>query len=481
MKTGRFLAFLFALAMRSTGWTQDAALESFLSDPSLANASISLSIKDACKGTPLLYYDSQKSLNPASVMKLITSAAALELLGPDHTFTTRVGYTGSFNRKSGILTGDIVIRGGGDPALGSARFEDHYGDFTSIWTEALSDMGIKKIKGRVITDDTYFDYLPAPAKWLWEDIGNYYGAGAFGLSVFENTYEIHLRTTSGSATPIITGIFPEECHHLIENRLVAEGNDDLGYVFAAPYIGNGWLTGTVPENRYDFILKASIPDPPQLVAAITDKKLREKGIRIEGAPISVRQLHSFISGDITAVTSIVSPKLGDLLKILNHESVNLYAEHLLKELGKLLLDTGTTTAGIEVVMNFLSVSDVNTEGIFMEDGSGLSPLNAISSEGITDLLTYMWSGGRYFREFYSSLPQAGEKGTVAKYFRDPVFNTNLRVKSGSMTRVRSYAGYITALSGKELAFCVIVNNFTGSPQKVVSLIESLLKQVILNN
>lgn len=481
MKTRRFLVFLFVAAVWPPGWSQDTALGALLSDPAMAHASMSLCIRDAVSGMPVLDYGSQKSMNPASVLKLITSAAALELLGADHTFTTGVGYTGRFNRNSGTLKGDIVIRGGGDPALGSGRFADHYGDFISRWADALSGMGIKKIKGRVITDDTWYDYLPVPAKWLWEDIGNYYGAGAFGLSVFDNTYEIHLRTTSGSATPMITGIFPEECRRLLDNRLVAEGNTDKGYVFAAPYIGNGWLAGSVPEDRDDFVLKASIPDPPQLVAEITDKKLREKGISIAGTPTTTRELVVFKGGEINPVASVVSPTLSEIVEILNHESVNLYAEHLLKELGKVFMDAGTTAAGIEVVMQFLSGSGVITDGMFMEDGSGLSPLNAISSEEMANLLIHMRTRGKYFREFYSSFPEAGQKGTIAKYFQDPVFNSNLRAKSGSMTRVRSYAGYFTALSGKEMTFCVIVTNFTGPSHRIVTLIESLLKQIILNS
>ncbi|MBW6502169.1 MAG: D-alanyl-D-alanine carboxypeptidase/D-alanyl-D-alanine-endopeptidase [Bacteroidales bacterium] len=481
MKKVRLLVFLFATAVWPRGWSQDEALEVFLSDPALVQASVSICIKDAVSGMRVLDYGSRKSMNPASVLKLFTSAAALELLGPDHTFTTGLGYSGKFNRNSGTLKGNIVIRGGGDPALGSGRFADHYGDFMSRWADALSDIGIKQIKGRVITDDTYFDYLPVPAKWLWEDIGNYYGAGAFGLSVFENTYEIRLRTSSGSATPLITGIFPEECRHLSDNRLVAEGNTDKGYVFAAPYSVNGWMAGRVPENRDDFVLKASIPDPPRLVAEITDKKLREKGIRIEGTPISTRQMVVFNEREITPVDSVVSPALSEIARFLNHESINMYAEHLLKELGKVFLDTGTTTAGIEVVMQFLSASGVNTDGMFIEDGSGLSPLNAIRCEEMVNLLIHMRTEGKYFSEFYSSLPVAGQEGTVAKYFRDPVFDSNLRAKSGSMTRVRSYAGYFTALSGKEMTFCIMVNNFTGSSQRVVTLIEALLKQIILNN
>ena len=161
--------------------------------------------------TVLFDYNSGISLAPASVMKLITSAAALELLGPEYTFKTTVGYTGTLNKRTGRLNGNIIIHGGGDPALGSKYFSDHYGDFLHNWVAEIRKTGIKKIRGRVITDDSYYDFLPVPAKWLWEDEGNYYGAGAYGLSVFDNTYEIHFQTFADSTLPVIKKFVPAEC------------------------------------------------------------------------------------------------------------------------------------------------------------------------------------------------------------------------------------------------------------------------------
>src|SRR5450759_2824912 len=179
-------------------FSQKSSIDTFLSDSSLIHASVSICIADPDNGEIIADYNSGKSLIPASVMKLITSAAALDLLGPDYTFKTTIGYTGSLNKRSGKLTGNIVIQGGGDPALGSKNFSDHYQDFLSSWVTEIKKLGVRKIDGRVVTDDSYYDFLPVPGKWLWEDAGNYYGAGADGLSVFDNTYEIHFKTLSDS-------------------------------------------------------------------------------------------------------------------------------------------------------------------------------------------------------------------------------------------------------------------------------------------
>ena len=176
-----FLSILIALPL----FSQEKAFKIFLADSALKNASVSFLVADADSFTTLYEYNSGKSLIPASVMKLVTTATALELLGPDYTFITTVGYTREVDKRTGILNGDIVIKGGGDPALGSENFEEHYGDFTGRWIEEIKKTGISKIRGKIITDDSYYDYQPVPGKWLWEDAGNYYGAGAYGLSLYD--------------------------------------------------------------------------------------------------------------------------------------------------------------------------------------------------------------------------------------------------------------------------------------------------------
>jgi D-alanyl-D-alanine carboxypeptidase/D-alanyl-D-alanine-endopeptidase (penicillin-binding protein 4) len=446
----------------------------------MVHASVSLCVADAESGSIVMEYNPGKSLIPASVMKLITSAAALELLGPQYTFKTKIGYTGSLNKRSGKLTGNIIIQGGGDPALGSKYFSDHYQDFLGSWVTEIRKLGIKKIEGKVVTDDSYYDFQPVPAKWLWEDAGNYYGAGVYGLSVFDNAYEIHFRTLSDSSQLFIKEIVPYECRYEFSNWLVAAGTSDEGYVFAAPYSTNGWLAGTIPVNREDFVLKASITDPPFLIAKMLNGKLEIAGINISGYPSTIRLEQNKLPDKIVPVAETISPHLTDIIEVLNHESVNLYAEHLVKELGKKYKNNGSTNTGIEVIKDFLNDAGIKTEGMFIEDGSGLSPLNAINTRELVNLLIYMKSRGTYFPEYYSSLPEAGKEGTLTDYFKDPVFNSRLKAKSGSMTRVRSYAGYLTTLSGKEMIFSIIVNNYTGPSQKVISDIEEIIKEIILN-
>ena len=477
----RIIFFFFSITCLTVcSYSQEKSAETFLADSSLTHASVSLCVADAKTGEIILDYNSGISLTPASVMKIITSAAALEILGPGYTFKTTVSYNGSLNKRSGTLKGNIIILGGGDPALGSGYFSDHYKGFLDSWVTEIKKLGIKKIKGRVITDDSYYDFLPVPSKWLWEDEGNYYGAGAYGLSVFDNTYEIHFKTFSGSFSPVIKEIIPDECRFELSNFLVASGTTDEGYVFAAPYSKQGWLAGTIPVNQEDFVLKASITDPPLLLAKIMSQKIKAGGIKISDDPTTVRLEQNYKAEKSVPITETISPPLSDIIEVLNHESVNLFAEHLIKELGKKIKNVGSTASGAEVINEFLKGSGVDTNGMFIEDGSGLSPLNAVNTRELVRLLVYMKNKGKYFSEYYSSLPDAGKNGTLKNYFKDPLFDSRLKAKSGSMTRVRSFAGYFTTVLGKEMAFSIIINNYSGPSEKITSEIEDNIRDLILN-
>lgn len=473
--------FIAALSLLSIcSFSQELKNETLHADSALTHASVSLCVANANTGELMIDYNSVISLTPASVLKVITSAAALEMLGPDYTFKTTVGYTGKINKRFGTLRGNIILHGGGDPALGSQYFSDHYGDFVNSWISEIKKLGIKRIKGKIITDDSYYDYFPVPSKWLWEDEGNYYGAGAYGLSVYDNSYDVHFQTFYEGAPAIIKDVIPEECRIQLSNFLISAGNTDEGYLYSAPYSTTGWVAGKIPINQKDFILKASINDPPLLLAKVVTKKLKSSKVNVTGAPSTFRSDHKFQNEKVNPVTETISPSLAEIVSVLNHESVNLFAEHLIKELGKKFKNNGSTASGSEVITEFLLNSGIDINGLFIEDGSGLSPINAINTRELVRLLVFMKTKGKYFNEFYASLPDAGKNGTLKNYFKDPVFDSHLKAKSGSMTRVRSFAGYFTTKSGKEMVFSIIINNYSGPLKVITSGIEENIKDLILN-
>ena len=474
---------LFILILTTTVVSpgQGNSFDIFLADSSMSHASVSLCIINSETGERILEHNPSGSLTPASILKLVTTAAALEILGPEYAFRTQIGYTGSLNNLTGRLSGNLVIMGGGDPALGSDYFPEHYGNFINSWIGDIIKSGIKEINGRIICDDSRYDYQPVPGKWQWEDAGNYYGAGAYGLTVFDNECRIHFSTSLPGSVPEITKVEPAQYRYRFTNRLTALGNSDKGYIFSAPYSNSGWIAGTIPANADDFILRGSIADPPMLLAQMIHAGLDSAGIVITGEPSTTRLEGRSSGTHFITIAEKLSPPLKEIIRILNYESVNLYAEHLLKEMGLVMTDEGSTESGIKAIDRFFKKSGIDTGGFFIEDGSGLSRLNAVTSSGMVNLLRYMKKDSRYFADFFNSLPDAGKTGTLTSYFRDPVFDGRMKAKSGSMERVRCYAGYLDSMTGNELIFCIMINNFSGTSAEVIKSIENILKEAILSN
>lgn len=460
----------------------DNAIRDFVSDSAFRNAGVSICIRDIESGRVLAQHNKNMALTSASVMKLVTTGVALEILGPDYRYFTRVG-TVTVRRinKTKVY---IVIKGGGDPTLGSEYFSDHYGDFITEWAEAIiRETGLKEIDGCVIADASVFAYHPVAPGWSWADIGNYYGAGVHGLSAYDNMYRILFKTGGEGSKPEIFNIEPDIPELTITNDLKAYGNRDNGYIYLEPYGKNAFIKGSIPVWKDTFALKASISDPPQLLANQLNKKLRELGVKISEPPLTLRNFNPdpdrLGSSSINTLTE--SPPLSEIIHVTNRESVNLFAEALVWTLD--YVNTGYEGAylngGLKVIKEFLESKSVSTTGLYMMDGSGMSRSNAISSDFISSYLAYMDSEARYTEIFKESLAIPGE-GTLEPYFLDPVFKGNLSAKSGTMTRARNYAGYLTTKSGKRLTFGVLSNNYDCTTTQVTRKVEALLKAVYNN-
>ncbi len=469
------------------GFSVAAHINAFVDDTAFRHAGISISLRDAESGMLIAGHNEDMALSSASVMKLVTTAAALEIMGPDFRFATKVGYAGSLNRGDSLLNGNIIIKGGADPTILSEYFPDHNKDLIDRWADALYRAGIRKVSGSVVADAMIFDYHPSPGGWNWSDLGNYYGAGAHGICIFDNMFRIHFRTGREGERPVITAIAPDIPGLVIENRLLAYGERDKGYVYMEPYGRHAVIRGEIPPEKDDFILKASIPDPPFLIAFLLQEALTERGITFGKQPTSLR-LSPDLAGEYrfsekVLVHTSYSPPLSEIIAATNTEILNMSAEQLLKYAGLLYsqLEMSTGESGLEAVRQALNYMLKDVDGLYMTDGSGLSRSNALSSTFLSSLLLYMKNESPHAGFFYNSLPLAGQNGTLEYYFKNPVFRDNLRAKSGTSTRIRNYAGYFETSSGRELVFAVLVNNFDCSSSQVTARVEKLLQVIIEEN
>lgn len=441
--------------------------------PGLANASIGVNVSDCLTGEILIQSEPQLSLVPASILKLVTTATALEVFGPEYRFSTSLSYSGMI--RNDTLFGDLQIIGGGDPTLGSDYFPNP-NLFLEDWKTGLEKAGIKIITGNLILDASVYESQMIPNTWIWEDLGNYFGAGASGISVFDNKYEIHLQSgiESGTATQIIR-IVPEIPDLDIRNEVLSSNiQSDQAYVFGSPMENRRIIRGTIPKDRNDFVVKASVPNPAALLASEFRKKLAANKITISGDI----KFEKTPSEDRISTPLIItkSPELKEIIRITNHESVNLFAEHLLKHLAFQEYGLGTTKDGCKFILEFWKEKGIDLNGFFMNDGSGLSRFNAITAGQLVSILNYMKTKSEYSQDFYQSLATAGQ-GTIS-YFSPKNFpDSSLRAKSGSMTRVRCYAGYLETGSGRQLSFTFMLNNFSCSQSEAIRKVEEVLVEM----
>lgn len=470
-KIAAILIFLF-VAMPGKAQNQDDrtlnGINKWLTSKELANAGISLSVVNNSDNMILYQTEPQISLVPASIMKAVTTATALEVFGSDYQFKTTLSYSGIISNDT--LFGNLYIIGGGDPTLGSMYFPEAK-NFQEQWIKAIQEKSIKVITGNLVADATIYELQMVPGSWVWEDLGNYYGAGASGISVYDNLYEIHLKSPAIADRPTeIVRIVPEIPRLELQNKVRSSDiNSDQAYVFGNPEDSRRVIRGTIPKGKDDFVVKASMPNPAELLANEFRNKLLENGISISGTT----NFEKAKTGS-SVLHETFSPPLRDIIRVTNYESVNLFAEHLLKHLAWNKTGLGTTKEGCKLIVDFWKDKGLDMSGFFANDGSGLSRFNAMTANHLTMILNYMATKSRYSGVFYQSLPTSGE-GTLTVFNPESFQKGSLRAKSGSMTRVRCYAGYMKSVTGKNLSFTVMLNNFSCSQSVAVRKIQELLR------
>lgn len=455
----------------------DKGIAALVADPDLKNASISFMVYDATSKRELASYNPDQSLVTASTMKVVTTATALEVLGSYHKFETSLAYDG-FIDSSCTLHGNLYIIGGGDPTLGSKYFEKEGENFMLEWVDAVANLGIHRIDGKIVGDDSYFSDEYVPATWGWGDMGNYYGAGVSGLSIHDNTVTFTFESgQENNDSTWITCYEPYTPDLRIDNRVLA-GNTtkDEAYIYGGPYDPYRLIKGRIPKGVKDFDVRGAMHDPAYVTAFELESLLFKSGISTSLSASTVRldRLKGESHEDKRVIFHATSsPSVSSIVYWTNLISNNLFAEHLLKHIGVAQHHDGSVYSGTSGVYNFWSSKGIDLTGFNMNDGSGLSRANAISSRHLVEILGYM-KKSKYADSFYSSLPNCGKTGTLSSYGKGTKIYNNLRAKSGTMTRVKSYAGYVKSADGKELVFAIIVNNYNCPTYEIGKKLEKLM-------
>lgn len=465
-------------------------VKQLLGAPYMKGATFSIVVKDLADGKTLYAYDADRLVSPASVLKTVATATALEMQGEDFRFETTLEYDGTI--KEGVLNGNLYIKGGGDPSLGSSHFAPDRSTYTPAqnkfipkWIAALKKAGINKINGAVVSDESIFDTEGSSIKWLREDMGNYYAPGSYGLSVFDNMYKLSLKTGTPGSRPVVRGTDPALSTIRFINYLkTTPVASDSAYIIGAPLSDERYLYGVLPANRENYILKGDIPDPALFLARYLTTGLEREGITVTGEPTCCRiesEDGRWKEGERKTIITTYSPTLKEIASVTNHVSHNLFADALFKTVGlqyhpqknEVISSFGR---GAQVVAGHWKKKGLDVFPLRMNDGSGLAPADKVSAGFIADMLVYMATKSDASDAFITSLPQAGIEGSVRNLLKGSKLQGKARLKSGGITGVRSYAGYITK-DGKTYAVAVFSNNYTCSMGEMTKALEKLLLQL----
>jgi len=443
----------------------DNAVKHLLADSSMKHALLGLCVVNSNTNEVVYDINAEIGLAPASCQKIFTSIAAMDILGHDYRFKTELGYNGVI--KNGELNGNLFLIGYGDPTLGSWRFNETKDSVVlNKWMHEIKNIGIKKINGNVYLDNSKFSFNPIPGGWIWDDIGNYYGAGHWGLNWHENQYDLVLQPGKnvGDETKIIRTV-PVLQVNSFPNFITTgkNGSGDNGYIYSSPYSVFNFAEGTIPKQEKEFIISGSISSSAYQYSSLLEKKLNESSILISGKIKSSEEI--LLNKNLLPQPSIIfykhySPSLDSVNYYFLKRSINLYGEALIKTMAYEKTGFGNTDSGIAIIKKYWQERGIEKSALHMMDGSGLSPQNRVTANALVTALQYAKT-----KTWYPSF-----------YFDMPEYN-QMKLKSGSINGARSFAGYHIAKDGISYTMAIIVNNYDGPSVAIVNKMFLILNEL----
>jgi serine-type D-Ala-D-Ala carboxypeptidase/endopeptidase (penicillin-binding protein 4) len=435
------------------------AFQQFEADPQLKHAISSLYVIDAKTGKVVFDKNSQVGLAPASTQKIITAATAFELLGKDYKYETKFGYYGRL--KDGKLDGGLYFKPCGDPTLGSWRWPSTTENKVSDrLLSAIQKTGIKSFYTSVL-DQRGWEAENIPGGWIWDDVGNYYGAGAGAFNWRENQFDLILKsghTVKDAVIVIDTKPKLYGIYFASHVAAAAKGSGDNCYIYL-PVAGNwGNVRGTIPAGEERFTVSGAMPSPLNQFFSTLHDTLARNGFTDQWNTIYADNISKFkIPSSVTFFHTEQSPPLDSIIYWFLQKSINLYGEALIKTIGYQKKGNGITDSGIMIVKDFWKQKGIEEDELNISDGSGLSPLNRVTTHAQVEILKYAKTKD-WFLSFYDALPE---------------YN-GMKIKSGTISDVKGFCGYHKAKDGNEYIFSFLVNNYNGPSSALVNKMYKLL-------
>lgn len=395
-------------------------------------------------------------LVPASTAKLVSAASAADAVGWDYRYTTTIRATGPIT--GGVLHGDLIVVGSGDPSIGGRG-----GNQLADWVGLLRALGITRIEGRIVGDDDAIEE-PRPAlAWAWDDLGYPTGAIFGALNLGENRMTVTVVAGAAEGGPTTVRAGPDATHRPLANRVVTGARTSALRLWPEQRPGEEILTiaGSIPAGSRPVTLSISAGNPTLWFATALRSLLMRGGIDVTGSAYDVDDLDPRPDGDEAEVLfAYTSPPLRDIVQPLLKDSINIYGEAFLR-LNAAPGTFPTNDAALEGLAGRLATWGVPADAQQLVDGSGLSRRNVITADALFAVLQQMYDPSG-LSPFVTGLPIAGVDGTLAGRMRGTAAAGNVRAKTGTMTNIRTLAGYVTTRDREPLAFVVLLNNFEGT-------------------
>jgi D-alanyl-D-alanine carboxypeptidase/D-alanyl-D-alanine-endopeptidase (penicillin-binding protein 4) len=434
---------------------------------------MSVLVQNLQTGEVIDSYRAEHVVPPASVMKLLTTGAALEILGPGFRFPTILEYSGAI--ENGVLHGNLYIHGSCDPSLGWKGKTA----FLSQWVKAVQKAGIKAIDGAVIADMTMLDGEAQNPGWLCEDAGNYYAPGIFGLNYYGNTMNIVLKSGEVGSTATVMGTEPKiEDVYFINHIRCDRISHDGAFVSGIPFSRERYLTGSVPSNLGTFGVKGDIPNPGLLLARHFTNRLKEAGITIKRDANYIADYNP-LTPPRTELYIHYSEPLTEIIKETNINSNNLFAESLFRYLGTRYTLPGTIHNSQDLLRDYWRRRGVSVQNAIIKDGCGLAPQDAISAKAFVQLLTIMAHSPNK-EAWIVSLPTSGQTGTLRSLCPQTALEGRIHAKSGTIAGTKNFAGYIDMPNGETWVFAILINSAPGKARNIQTVIQQYLLDLTQN-
>ena len=438
-------------------------LDAVLAAAPLARGYWGVVVRSLKSGDTLYAANPRKLMMPASALKIVTLAAAAERLGWAFTYETTLLAAGSV--ADGVLHGDLIIVGSGDPSLTEITGPPVFAD----WAAQLKAAGISAVSGRIIGDDNAFDDEPLGMGWSWDDLPEGYAAGVGALQFNENMARVTVAPGAAVGAPSIVSIEPEAAGLVVHSDLTTGDAQSPGVVRLRRGAGSTDLEvrGSLPLGNPVATRLVSVDNPTTFFVAALRHALTAAGIEVRGQSVDIDAVADAPAREQgEAVVTHRSAPLSMLALRFMKNSQNQYGETLLRTLGAL---TGSPTAegGAAVALDTLRPWGIEDADLLQRDGSGLSRYSYVTPEALVAILSHVDRDEALRGPFAASLPVAGVDGSLASRMKGTRAENNARAKTGSMSQVRSLAGYVTTVDGEPLAFAILANNFE-TPSDVVN-------------